>query len=382
MIDIPTTISAFYPYAPYVAAVGVAGAAVGLMPVFRRFGLVMRFAYSNARLSAVGNRFVTRDELESLSSTTTLSEAAAMLGEGYIPSKEVKDWIDMEQGLRLASFGTMTQMTGQLPKNARPLFLALVSRYKLDLVRELVRAKYEGAPLAVSNEELELLDESEREMFRVFNEADGLIQGVEVFEPWPFYNSLKELVASGSLDMNGLDHILDSFYLDLLDKEAGSISGPLRKDAENFAAMVRDSYNIKALVRAKVRGDPVDQTMAGLYGPSKYLTTDGLAAAAECENLQALVVELSLTPYFEALSDALRIYENKGDPTIFETSIDKALLEQAVSMSLRSPMTLGPAVRYFVSRQLEEKNLRIVIRGMLEGIPTAETMELVVMEVA
>ena len=62
-------------------------------------------------------------------------------------------------------------------------------------------------------------------------------------------------------------------------------------------------------------------------------------------------------------------YPKAGSVQIFENALDALLLKLVKNISTQNYASIGPTIRFIVSKEFEIKNLKIIVKGIGEGLP-------------
>ena len=65
---------------------------------------------------------------------------------------------------------------------------------------------------------------------------------------------------------------------------------------------------------------------------------------------------------------------------VLETSLDCLLLKLVSDISTQNYVTIGPTIRFLVSKEFEIRNLKIITKGISESIPPDIIKSFLVME--
>ena len=68
------------------------------------------------------------------------------------------------------------------------------------------------------------------------------------------------------------------------------------------------------------------------------------------------------------------------DLQILELSLDRYYLDEVVSLSMKSSLTVGPTIRFLISKEFETRNLITVLRGLHYKLSSENVLALTVYE--
>jgi V/A-type H+-transporting ATPase subunit C len=100
----------------------------------------------------------------------------------------------------------------------------------------------------------------------------------------------------------------------------------------------------------------------------------------EIKSVSELAAELEGTPYVETMRDALQRYSETKSLYELEHAFDRLLLHSAMEIQSNALISAGPTVKFMVAKEFEIRNLKAVLRGMYEKLPTEKITPMLIME--
>jgi V/A-type H+-transporting ATPase subunit C len=100
----------------------------------------------------------------------------------------------------------------------------------------------------------------------------------------------------------------------------------------------------------------------------------------EVKGLSELITELEGTPYLETLREAMQNYSETKSIYSLEVALDRLLLKTASEIASSAMIFSGPTIKYLVAKEFEVRNLKAVLRGMYEGLPSESIMPMLIWE--
>jgi len=86
----------------------------------------------------------------------------------------------------------------------------------------------------------------------------------------------------------------------------------------------------------------------------------------EAEDVSSVVSGLEGTDYAPMLSESLTVYSETGSIATFETALDNHISETAKNIALKNQFGIGPMIGFLNRKEVEIKNLKIIVRGKRE----------------
>ena len=127
-----------------------------------------------------------------------------------------------------------------------------------------------------------------------------------------------------------------------------------------------DVSNIKTILRAKVDSLKFEDIEPYMISDGYQIREWKLKDLMEAEDVSGVVNGLEGTDYAPLLSEALNKYSETGSIASFETALDGHINETARKISLKNQFGIGPMIGFLNKKEIEIKNLKIIVRGKRE----------------
>jgi vacuolar-type H+-ATPase subunit C/Vma6 len=102
----------------------------------------------------------------------------------------------------------------------------------------------------------------------------------------------------------------------------------------------------------------------------------------QVDSVSQVISCLEGTSYFEVLKDSIEQYNKGGSVQILETALDGFFLKRMRDLSMENYISIGPTIRFLVSKDFEISNLKIIAKGVDERLPPELIKSFLVTEVA
>ncbi|UCG70457.1 MAG: V-type ATPase subunit [Thermoplasmata archaeon] len=354
-----------------------------LMSYFNVLVTIASFSYPNARLKAMGNPFIKKRRLTELMEMTSVGEAAQeILKEGYkLPQNIEKAGLDeAERELELAQVEFLKKVLASDPQSMRPFLEAFMIKYDAAQIKKALRARKNG----MSNEELKQklipvkeIDEAAIESILETNTVDEVANAVRSTR---FGDILIKTASEYKGDLVAMDLALDQFYSKELHLAITRVDTPVRETVTLFVGKYADITNIKHIIRSKQQGLDLALTERFLIEGGRSLAPWKLRQMIEAKGVSEIVTELEGTPYIEIMKEAMQNYSETKSMYAFEATFDRMLLQFASEISSSAFITAGPTIRFLVAKEFEIRNLKALLRGLFEHLPSDKIMPMLIME--
>ncbi len=141
---------------------------------------------------------------------------------------------------------------------------------------------------------------------------------------------------------------------------------------ENLFIRQIDLTNLKTLIRVKHMGMGHDFLRSVLL-PHGSIPIDRLAAMIE-EPLESVISMLAISDYADLVSEGVREWSEKGSASLLEKLSDNYITAY-LQQGKWEPFGVEPLVGYLWAKEIEVKNIRIVLVGKINKLPSDSIRE-------
>jgi V/A-type H+/Na+-transporting ATPase subunit C len=320
------------------------------------------YAYAVGRIRALETRLLDRSRFDRMIDSSTVEEALKVLAESDYSNAigELGDIHDFESMLTEELKNTFDTIMSISPKPE--LIAILVLRYDIHNLKVLFKARYLGVKsdllIPIGSMKLETLEYA-------VSEDD--------------YRDLPELLRRAAekisedflvnRDPQVIDLLLDQVLFEQLLTAARENGSPF---LEGMFVRQIDLTNLKSLIRIKRMGLDREFLKKALL-PQGSLPIDRLSSGLD-EPLETLITSLAMSDYAELIGEGVREWLEKGTASRLEKLSDDyitAYLKQGKWM----PFGFEPLVGYLWAKEIEIKNIRLVLVGKINRLPAEAIRE-------
>ncbi|MGA1820204.1 MAG: V-type ATPase subunit [Thermoplasmatota archaeon] len=338
---------------PLIAAAGAGAALISAVSVYgmRQIILMGQFSYHNARLSTVGNPYVTREELFPLIEMNDPSSLLKTLQGDLAPREEAGSFREADRMVMANFHSSLDELQKDSPASVKPLIKAFLNLWEMEELKRLLRL------VGKRSEPLYPIGFLDPDLESRFLGSKDLVQAVELLEGHSVKKTITPLVKESGVGLDELDSVLDRYVLDSIFDIQG-LPFSCRKGAKSFSHLLADRYNIQLIIRSKMNGWSRENVMPQLFTSGGTVGLPVLEQMAESSNLREALAVLNGTHLERYFKDVVE----KG-PTAIEIALDQMLLDGSVGLSHSFNMNIGPTIRYIVSKEMEMKNIRTLLQA-------------------
>ena len=359
-----------YPFWVLVIAL-IAGA---IAVIARPFFAYLKFVYPNAKYEAIGNPFVTERELQKPMESKTLAdfkESINTLKDYHIEGETTKE---IQQSLDNSYIKTIDMMKKDSSKKMYEFFDLFIEKNDIQILKLALKQK-------IANQDLD--ENFSKEIF--LSKYKTLIENLigcnieeipSVLEKFPEY--VVKLFSEKEIDPLKIDHVFDRYFIERLKK----LKVPYKcNQAKNqFVKTLIDISNIKNVLRAKKLGYEKEDYSSLFFGEGQEIAAWKFNEIADAEEVPDVISSLEGTSYYASLKDSIERFTKEGTVQVLENALDVQFLSLVKNLSLKNYGTIGPTLRFIISKEFEIRNLKIISKGISEHISSEIMKKWFVME--
>lgn len=317
------------------------------------------FLTASARIRALERQMVTHRDLRKMLDSSSIEEAYKVLTD--LGTGAEYGWQDYELALRDELEQTF-ELLATL-SNGSPVF-------------EVFRLKYDGHNIKSIVKSQATETDPAPQLTRLGNVSPEAL--LTAFEQHSFSQLDPELAQAAVEATEVLAKTKDPQAVDVLVDRA--VLCAMRRRAEEYGVAYLSGYvraqidisNIRTLIRLKRIGKEVDTLQ-------KMLIEGGsIPTVRLCESLpksyEDIFALLSSTPYGRYLEPALDDLRQDKPLTRFERLCDDYVI-QLMNQSRLIPFGIEPLITYLLAKEIEVKDIRIVLASKLAGVPSEQIVE-------
>lgn len=346
-----------------------------LMSYFRTLVSISNFTYPNAKFRAHGNPFIKKEILEPLVESRNINEAISVVRDkGYeIPKESIEDINEIEGNLDKATVESMNMAYRTSPQATKPFVDAWLTRYDVKMVKKAVKAVSKGEKKQDIAEKLVPVKMIDEDIIDDIVSSRNMQELLTVLKETELGKILENREWEGNFFM--MDVELDKFAYEKLRKAVAKVETEERSAFRYFFGKYSDIQNLKIIIRG-IREDVDNETLKGaLIPPGRELAEWKLENMIESKDVEEALVELEGTSY-----EDLRKESSQEGFFELERSLDRTLMQITSEMSSQYILTVGPTVKFLVSKEIESRNLKVLLRGLTEGFSPDMIKNMMILE--
>jgi V/A-type H+-transporting ATPase subunit C len=363
-----------YGYPFWILVFSIIIAVFGL--VFRPFLTHIKFAYPNALFEAIGNPYVDEKEINRILDCKDLS--------GFVDSiNTLKNYnitgdnsYEIQRSLDDHFVDTINMMKKDSPKDMSDLYNVYLEKLDLYQLKNLLKNKLEDIPV----EDFSLDDvilETSKELMRKIKDFEKK-EIPDILKNYGFEKEIIDVVSNEKTDFFSLDNEINKHLINKFRKV--KVPNKCDQGKHLFINRMIDILNIKNILRAKQLGYDSDTTKKLFLGEGQEIAAWKFKEIAEVDQVSQVISSLEGTSYYNVLKDNIEEYNKEESVQVLENALDGLFLKLVKDISLQYFVSIGPSIRFLVSKEFEIQNLKVVTKGLGENLPPDIINKFMVME--
>jgi len=331
--------------------------------ILRSFITSMMFAYPNAKFEAIGNPYISEKALFSIIDRKNLNEIKETLNVLRDYDVTGDDIFSVQKSLDENFLQTITMMRKDSSKKMNGFYNAYLEKFDIYLIKNelkkiilgnTVKTEINGTALPKTKELLAKLKDSSKENIP------------EILKFYGFEKELFEEISKDTPDLLKVDVLFDKYIIIKL--RHVNVPYKCEEAKNNFVKRLLDVINIKNILRAKQLSYDIPSCKMLYLGEGTEIAPWKFNNLADLETPPQIISALEGSSYFNVLKDSIELYNKEDSVQVLENVLDGYFIKLIKDISLKNYLTLGPTLRFLVSKEFEIKNLKMIVKGIGENL--------------
>ncbi len=335
----------------------------------RQFFQFAPYAYPNARVMARKANLLDRKQMMEIIDAKRPEEAFILVEE--VPEyKKYMDKFPFEKAMDMQLAETHELIVRISPKKFKEFFEVQLSRWDVQNIKTILVAKEMEVDVEEIKDSIIPFGRLKKDVLNRLIDSENIDEVAEALKDTEYHEIVQEaipLYREKGLILP-LETSLDKYYFEKLLETVPDTSK--NKDIEALNSMIStniDIINLMIILRSRVDGlefkDIEDYLIPGGHQLNEWKLKDLLDA----EKMLDFVSLLEGTDYADVIRDNLPEYEKTGSISTLESALDRYNIELGIILSKTRPSTIGPMMNFLASKEIEIKNLKVILRAKQEG---------------
>ncbi len=364
-----------YSYPFWIIVITIIAGAVAV--ISKPFSSYMKFVYPNAKFEAIGNPYIKEKELDSVIETGNLDSFKEKLNSSKDYDIKGETTKDIQSSLDKNFIETIQMMKKDSSKKMHMFFDTYLEKNDFYLIKKELKNKIVNNHVKDENIEKTIFKHNKKLLSEIKDK--NLDQIVNILKSYGFSNDIKKIISEEHIDFLEIDNIIDEYYIEKLK----NIKVPYKceKTKKRFIQIFIDLNNLKNVLRAKQMEYKKEEIMNLFLGEGLEIAKWKFKEMADSDSVSQAISSIEGTSYYNGLKNVIDIYNKEQSVQILENGLDSIYLKHIKNISQENYITIGPTIRFLISKEFEIRNLKVISKGISENINKDQIKELIVTEV-
>jgi V/A-type H+-transporting ATPase subunit C len=349
----------------------------GIIAVISRpFSTYVKFVYPNAKFEAIGNPYITEKEISRISDNKNLADFKDTLNSSKDYQVSGESVNDIQHSLDKNFISSINMMQNDSSKKMKDFYNVFIEKLDIFLIKNAIKRKLKDNKIDENIIDKAVLDKTKLILKKIIDAEKENLN--EFLKEYGFNKGIIKLLSSEDFDYLELDTAIDKFIIEKI--KAVNVPYKCDKPKQLLINNMIDILNIKNVLRAKHLGYDEESIKKLLIGEGQELASWKLKEISEADSVPQVITSLEGTSYYDSLKNAIEEYTNEDSVQYFENALDSHFLKLVRDISTQNYVSIGPTLRFILSKEYEIKNLKIIAKGISEGFSTEIIKPLLVLE--
>jgi len=353
---------------------------IGVIAVISRpLSTYVKFVYPNAKFEAMGNPYIEEKGLSTIIDSKNLQEFKDTLNTSKDYNIEGETTYHIQRSLDEHLLKTMEMMQRDSSKKMNEFYTTYIEKIDISLIKNSLKNRILGKTIDEKNIEQAILSGTKKILEDLKNaEKENM---PDVLKTYGFNNEIINLVKQmENIDFIQLDIEIDKQIITRFKQ----IKVPFKCEngKQKLINHMIDIGNIKNMLRAKQLGYGNDTCKKLFIGEGQEIPPWKFKEMTEVDGVSQIISNLEGTSYYTPLKNVIEDYNKDQSVQTLENALDGFLLKIVRDISTQNYVTIGPTIRFLVSKEFEIKNLKIIAKGVGENLSSETFKNFLILEAA
>lgn len=365
-----------YNYPFWIIVIGVISGAI--IVISRPFSTFIKFVYPNAKFEAMGNPYIEEKNVGSVSDIKNLEEFKDKLNQSKDYKISGKTTYEIQQSLDKIIISNIQMMKNDSSKKMNDFYEVFLQRYDLYYIKKELKNKLQNKQIPDESIDNVILNKNKKLLQSI---KDSDIESLtNILNNYGFSKKLIDEISKDEIDYLIFDNEIDKDIINSYKKV--KVPYKCEEGKQKLIQIMIDVNNIKNLFRTKQLGYTKEEMLKLFIGEGREISKWKFTELAEVESVSQIISSLEGTSYFNVLKDSIEQYNKDKSIQTLENNLDRILLKHVKDISTQNYSTIGPTIRFLVSKEFEIRNLKVIAKGISEGLPADFIKKMIITEVS
>jgi V/A-type H+/Na+-transporting ATPase subunit C len=367
----------FDPNSPVLWLLIIAIISGAIAAIIRPFSSYIKFVYPNAKFEAIGSPYLSMNTLQKLIESSSLEDFIEQINANKDYTIQGKDAREVQQSLDKHFLSILTQMKKDSSKKMIPFYNRYLEKKDAPVVKQMLHKIHNHEPFSIEEYDSEMVTDQTKQLMRHLKESNG-DDYQQILKDFGFTDDeVHTILLEETLPLT-IDSIVDKYYLHNLDQV--KVPYKCKQPKDLYLSKLKDIITIQLLLRAKHMNYHEKLCKLMFIDEGYEISKWKFFELCKTENVTQLISGLEGTSYYQTLKQAVEKNGKEKDIQALTTALDILLLHFIKQLSQQHYTTIGPTLRFLISKEAEIKNLKIISKGVIEQLSKELITPLFIME--
>jgi vacuolar-type H+-ATPase subunit C/Vma6 len=367
----------FDPNSPFLWILIIAIIAGAMAVISRPFLAYVKFVYPNAKFEAIGNPYLLPSNLQHLIDASSLEDFIEQLNTNKDYQIEGSNTTEVQRSLDQQLTKFINQMKQDSSTKMVPFYSIYKEKKDAFTIKQILHQVHNHGTINPETFNLTTITMKTKSLILKLAEAseDTVPQ---ILRDYGFSDTMVSQVVSDETLPLQIDATVDAFFLQQLEKV--KVPYKCKEGKHLYIARYKDILTIKLLLRAKHMNYHEKLCQLLFIGDGYEILHWKFLELCKVESVQQLIENLEGTTYYSILKQSFEKTDEQSVQTL-TTALELLFTRLVKEISQQYYTTIGPTLRFLVSKETEIQNLKIISKGVSEHLSSDLITPLCVLEV-
>lgn len=349
-----------YPF--WIIIIAIIAGAIAI--ISRPFSTYVKFVYPNAKFEAIGNPFIEEKGLNGVLQSKDISGFKDALNALKDYNIEGENTYDLQQSIDDHFIKTIDMMRKDSSKKMKEFYDVYLEKLDVYLIKRELKRKLSDISIEFPSADQALLQTTKTLLQKTKDiEKENL---PALLNSYGFSKELTDAISEENIDFLAIDTAVDIYLINRFKQ----ITVPYKceQGKQTFIKRMLDIINIKTLLRAKQLGYDLESCKKLFLDEGQEIASWKFKELADVNEVSQVISGLEGTSYYGVLKDSIEDYTKEGSVQVLENALDGLFLKLVKDISMQNYISIGPTIRFIVSKEFEIRNLKSIVKGIGENL--------------
>ena len=346
--------------------------------VLRSFSTYFKFIYPNAKLEAIGNPFLSEKELNKVIEGQNITNFKDIVKKSINFDVKGTTIYEMQRSLDTHLIQTIEMIRKDSSKKMNGFFDLYLEKLDSFLIKNVIKKRLNNEKIDNKIIENAIKPITKKLLYKITDSKKEDL--IKILKDYSYDLESFDFKSVENVNLLELDTAFDKHFINKFRKQ--KVPRKCEKAKQKFVSYFIDIKNIKNILRAKQMG--YDQQVCNklFLGEGHEVADWRYKKMCESSSVKEIISSLAETSYYNLLSNTLETFSKENTIQILENALDVQFLKFLRDLSVENYITIGPTLRFIVSKEFEIRNLKVIVKGIGEGLSKDLIKKLVIAESA